>query len=123
MSIPDFTTEGLLPIGDYEVTIEELRNSILVVGPVGTESWDRTWRNELVDRLEILVKQLKTVGIESIYLDGSFVEDKEHPSDIDGYFECELQHLASGKLERDLNLIEPDKIWTWDPLSRRTYRG
>lgn len=57
-----------------------------------------------------------------IFIDGSFVEDKEHPNDIDGYFECELKRLASGELERELNLLDPHKIWTWDPASRRPYR-
>lgn len=31
--------------------------------------------------------------------------------------------LASGKIERDLNLLDADKIWTWSPESRREYRG
>jgi hypothetical protein len=123
LSLPSFNDDGLLPIGDYEVDIKELRNSIFVVGPPSSKSWDSVWRNELVNRLEILVIQLKSLGIKSIYVDGSFVEDKDHPNDIDGYFECDLHLLASGKLERDLNLIEPDKIWTWDPMSRKSYRG
>ena len=56
-------------------------------------------------------------------MDGSFAEDKERPNDIDGYFECELTRLASGELERDLNLLDPHKVWTWDPASRRSFRG
>jgi len=123
MSLPIFNDDGLLPIGDYEVALKELRKSILVVGPPGSESWDSAWRNELVNRLEVLVNQLNSIGIRSIYVDGSFVEDKDHPDDFDGYFECDLHLLASGKLERDLNLIEPDKIWTWDPMSRKSYWG
>lgn len=56
-------------------------------------------------------------------MDGSFVEDTEHPNDIDGYFECELMRLASGEPQRELNLLDPYKIWTWDPAARRPYRG
>lgn len=56
-------------------------------------------------------------------MDGSFAEDKDHPNDIDGYFICDLMHLASGRLERELNRMDPHKIWTWDPRSRRPYRG
>jgi len=123
MSIPGFTDEGLLPIGDYELTIEDLRNSILVAGSSSSQSWDSAWRNELVNRLKVLVNQLKSIGINSIFVDGSFVEDKDHPNDIDGYFECDLKHLASGDLEKELNLIEPDRVWTWDPSSRRPYKG
>ena len=32
-SIPAFTTDGLLPKGDYEVSFDELQRSILVAGP------------------------------------------------------------------------------------------
>ncbi|MBN1554692.1 MAG: hypothetical protein JXA11_08100 [Phycisphaerae bacterium] len=124
--IPNFTDDGLLPPGDYEVTFDELRASILVVGPSGTiasSTWDGSWRRRLVDNLELLVTQLRQVGITEIFADGSFVEDKDHPNDIDGYFVCDLKRLASGELERDLNLLDPHKIWTWDPATRRAYRG
>ena len=57
------------------------------------------------------------------HVDGSFVEDKDHPNDIDGYFECDLRRLASGELARHLNLLDPHQVWTWDPASRRPYRG
>jgi hypothetical protein len=123
--IPPFQPNGLLPPADYELTFDELRRSILVVGPTVDRSstWDSAWRAALVDRLEILTKQLWQVGVREVFADGSFVEDKDHPNDIDGYFVCDLQTLASGRLQRDLNLLEPDKIWTWDPATRRPYRG
>ena len=50
-----------------------------------------------VDNLEVLTKQLWQVGIREVYADGSFAEDKDHPNDIDGYFVCGLQDLASGR--------------------------
>ena len=53
-TIPDFTEDGLLPPGDHEVTLAELRASVLVVGPVEKVSypnWDVTWRRQLVDNL------------------------------------------------------------------------
>lgn len=31
--------------------------------------------------------------------------------------------LASGRLEQELNLLDPYKVWTWDPASRRPFRG
>jgi len=46
------------------------------------------------------------------------VEDKDHPNDIDGYFECGLRYFASGQLQRDLNTLEGADIWTWDPARR-----
>ena len=109
-SIPVFEPDGLLPSGDYEVSFEELRESILVLGPgdsANYPNWDRAWRLHLVDNLEILTRQLWQVGIREIYADGSFAEDKDHPNDIDGYFVCDLLQLSSGELTRQLNLIDP----------------
>lgn len=120
----EFNEHGLLAAGDYELTIDELRVSLLVNGPgKAAPNWDADWRGELVDNLEVMVQQLWQVGITEIYVDGSFAEDKDHPNDIDGYFECEMTALVSGELERELNLIDPYKVWTWDPGARRLYRG
>ncbi len=124
--IPAFQEDGLLPPGDYEVTFAELQESVLVCGPQGTDrspSWDTEWRGRLVKNLEVLTRQLWQVGIVEVFADGSFVEDKDHPNDIDGYFVCDLERLRSGALTRDLNLLDLHKVWTWDPRSRRPYRG
>ena len=121
--IPSFDSDGVLPPGDYVLTLEELSQSILVAGPNGAEGWDAPWRAKLVANLGTMVRQLWKVGITEIFVNGSFVEDKDHPNDIDGYFECDLKQLASGQLERELNLLDPFKVWTWDPSSRRPYRG
>lgn len=121
---PEFTADGLLPPGDYELTLDDLRESMLVTGPDPAHpDWDAAWRSELVDSLEILVGQLRKVGISDIFIDGSFVEDKDHPNDIDGYFVCDLMELASGRLQRRLNLLDPHKVWNWDPASRKPFRG
>jgi hypothetical protein len=124
--LPEFTDDGLLPPGDYELTLYELRASMLVVGPGARQRfphWDERWRGHLVENLEVLVRQLWQVGITEIFVNGSFAEVKEHPNDIDGYFECELMRLASGDLQHELNLLDPHKIWTWNPASRRACRG
>ena len=99
---------------------------MLVDGPADIDAyrgWDVPWRSHLVDNLEILVGQLWRVGITEIFIDGSFAEDKDHPNDIDGYFVCDLMRLAAGDLERELNLLDPHKIWTWDPAARRQHHG
>ena len=124
--IPPFTEAGLLPPGDFEVTFDELRASVLVLGPgepAEWPDWDAVWRERLVKNLEVLVQQLWQVGLTEVFVDGSFAEDKHHPNDIDGYFECELDRLKTGELQRELNLLDPHKVWTWDPASRRPYRG
>jgi hypothetical protein len=108
------------------LTLDELRVSPLVLGPrhaAEHPNWDTTWRAKLAGNLTVLVGQLWQVGITDIFVDGSFAENKDHPNDIDGYFACDLMHLASGRLERELNLLDPNEVWTWDPASRRPYRG
>ena len=122
-SIPNFTEEGVIPAGDYEISLDELRSSILVTGPEGVVNWNASWRKHLVENLAVLVGQLSQVGITDIFINGSFVENKAHPNDIDGYFECDFNSFVTGQLEKQLNLLNPHKAWTWSPESRRPYRG
>jgi hypothetical protein len=126
VTIPTFGPDGLLLPGDYEVSLEDLAQSCLVLGPDDREehpAWDASWRKRLVENLEVLTRQLWQVGVRDVYADGSFVEDKDHPNDIDGYFVCSLDELKTGELTRRLNLLDPFKVWTWDPASRKPYRG
>jgi len=125
-SIPSFNREGLLPPSDYEVSFDELRRSILVRGPDEPHeqsTWDTQWRARLTDNLETLSGQLWQVDVREIYADGSFAGDKDHPNDIDGYFVCAFDQLRTGEMVRRLNLLDPYKVWTWDPASRKPYRG
>ena len=122
--LPPFDEHGLLPPGDYELTLGELSESRLVIGPERDEGhWDAEWRARLVENLGIMVRQLWIAGVTDIFVDGSFAEDKDHPNDIDGYFVCEMGPLASGELQRELNRLDPYKVWTWDPAARRTHRS
>ncbi len=91
---------------------------MLVDGPSpGSPNWDRVWRCHLVDNLSILVKQLWQVGITEIFVGGSFAEDRDHPSDIDGYFICCVPEFVSREpsgLAQRLNRIDPQKLWSFD---------
>ena len=60
--------------------------------------------------------------VRDIFADGSFAEDKDHPNDIDGYFVCDFDLLRTGELTRQLNLLDPFKVWTWAPAARKPYR-
>ncbi len=124
--LPPRFTDGILPPGAYALTLPQLRDSMLVLGPGEPKDhpvWDGAWRLGLVNRLAVMAEQLWSVGISEIFIDGSFVEDKNHPNDIDGYFVCDPMRFASGELEQALNRIDPEKCWTWDHAARRPYRG
>jgi hypothetical protein len=126
LALPGFTSDGLLPPGDYAATLEDLERSMLVVGPALRApdwTWDQEWRLHLVQRLSVLARQLWQVGINDIFINGSFVEDKSRPNDIDGYFVCDIHQLATGELQRRLNELDPKKVWTWDSEARRPFRG
>lgn len=129
MGIPaQFNKDGVLDPGTYDATILDIKNSILVRG-CGSPNWDSKWRNELVDNAAVLIDQLWQVGITDIYLDGSFVEDKDHPNDIDGYFDPHLSlydrndNQKFAQIVSSLNNLDPHKVWNWDPASRRSVAG
>jgi hypothetical protein len=117
--LPRSNDAGLLPPGDYELTIDQLKTSMLVVGPRANDAaWDFNRRMQLVSSLELLAGQLWQVGITSpICIGGSFVEDRSAPRDIDGYFYCDDREFLSGRLEARLNQIDPYRTWNWKPNS------
>lgn len=90
---------------------------------VDSPTWDEAWRGTRVDNLAVLARQLWQVGIEDIFVDGSFVEATAHPNDIDGYFACDFLRLVSGDLARALNALDPYHVWTWDNRARRATPG
>lgn len=123
--LPDFTADGLLPPEDYALTLSQLQNSLLVNGSdsLPSPAWDAVWRRDLVSNLKVMVEQLWAVGVSEIFVDGSFVEDKDHPNDIDGYFVCDEARVRTRSLHRELNALDPAKCWTWDHTTRRPFRG
>jgi hypothetical protein len=123
MPLPAFTADGVLPPGDYPLTLDNLRESRLVAGIGPGVLWDATWRRMLVDNLESLVGDLWRVGVDEVFVDGSFVEDKAHPNDIDGYFICDVRRFVSGELERELNRHARKKVWTWSNRRRELVKG
>lgn len=128
MTIPSNFINGALAPGTYEATFNQLRQSILVQGVDNLGTWDSGWRAKLLGQAEILTKELWAVGIKDVFLDGSFVEDKDRPNDIDGYFDTGLS-MTPGDLDsfsqlvQKLNLNSPNKIWDWNPQSRVAVAG
>jgi len=119
-ALPPFNADGVLPPGDYELTIEQLLASSLVVARGAIPGWNAGWRRRLVENLSVLVGHLVTVGITRVYVDGSFVEDKPVPNDVDGYFECEADRWLTGDLPDRLRALDP--VWTWESSRREPFR-
>jgi hypothetical protein len=116
VSLPPFTDDGVLPAGDYVLTLDELLASPLVLGWRQGILWDVPWRRLLVKNLAVLLNHLRQVGIGDVFIDGSFVENKPHPNDIDGYFVCDKDAWFKGELTARLQKLHP--IWNWERRSR-----
>jgi hypothetical protein len=75
--IPSFDERGNLPPGVHSATWEEI-----VERYATTER-----RTELLDGLHEAVQELRAAGCARVYLDGSFVSDKQVPGDFDACWE------------------------------------
>lgn len=60
-------------------------------------------RRRLIKGLELLIKHLKDCGCSRIWVDGSFVTQKESPKDIDGCYNLVGMDLA--KLSKQYSII------------------
>ncbi len=71
--IPDFNEDGNLPAGIHQASFPEIE-ARFGFNP------KRKW---LLDGLKLLIRNLEHANCTLIYLDGSFVTNKEHPGDYD----------------------------------------
>ena len=71
--IPDYEISGNLPPGVHWATWDE------IVARFGTTPW----RRDLLNGLRSALDGLRRAGCRTIYLDGSFVTDKQVPGDFD----------------------------------------
>ena len=77
MPVPDLNSDGMLPVGIFDCTLEEIRQRFGAF-----KCSDR--RPRLFARFEDLVIAMKRAKIfEAVLIDGSFVTDKPVPNDID----------------------------------------
>ena len=75
MPIPSLTAGGELPPGVHSATLQEVEDAF------GSRN-DR--RQLLMKGLKEAVALLKAGDVSKVFIDGSFVSDKEEPNDIDG---------------------------------------
>ena len=95
--IPQFTDEGLLPAGVHETDLAELREKM---------GWSRK-RQGLLEGLEVALELMASCGVVRVYLDGSFVTDKDRPNDIDGCYDL-AEHVTAEDLKRLAPIFPPN---------------
>ncbi len=76
MPIPQFNAYGLLSSGFYPATLAELKRRF---------GFSPKRLSLIEDGLELVAKELIEMGVEDLYVDGSFVTQRLSPGDIDGY--------------------------------------
>lgn len=82
--IPDYVTFdntpwGVLPEGIHVATLDEVRDRFAF----------NPWRQALFDGFVSGAEHLFRAGCERVYLDGSYVTEKESPSDFDAIWDIE----------------------------------
>ena len=86
MPIPSLDNHGLLPSGVYDCTLQE----------IGDVFATNKHRGRLFDNLlSCLRNEIRPIFDSPIYINGSFVTDKEHPEDID--IAVELDGVSDNK--------------------------
>lgn len=90
MGIPTLNEKGELPPGDYNASLDEIDARF---GRANKR------RRELMRGLRAATANLAKTGVRKIWVDGSFVTDKEYPNDIDGVWETHEQI--------DLTVLDP----------------
>ena len=77
MPIPEFEESGLLPLGDHEATLAEIRDRFC---------WNYR-RKEIYSGLEYVTDELISHDVKNIWVDGSFTTSQERPGDVDVAYE------------------------------------
>jgi hypothetical protein len=76
--IPDFDASGNLPAGIHDTTWNEL----------ATRYGTTDHRQRLLDGLRRALESLRDAGCARVYVNGSFVTDKDEPGDFDACWEA-----------------------------------
>ena len=90
MAIPALQENGELPPGEHQASLDEIE---LIYGSLN----DR--RKLLMRGLRDATNNFELSGVKRIWIDGSFITDKEEPNDIDGCWEY--------KIDVDRDILDP----------------
>lgn len=89
--IPPFDTRGYLPEGIHEATLYEIEKRLAITPD----------RKRLFKGLKRLAIALKAAGCKTLYINGSYVTNKQEPGDYDAVWEYEGVNNALDPLLRD----------------------
>lgn len=98
--VPDFTEEGLLPSGIHKATLKEIQEKL---------GWSGR-RRRLLEGLERALDLMAACSVQRVYVDGSFVTDKDRPNDIDGCYDPAEGAEGVERLRR-MHPIWPPNLW------------
>ena len=90
MGIPNLQDNDELPAGEHLAALDEIEATY------GFSSWRR---KSLMSGLRAATENLKSAGVKTIWINGSFVTGKKEPNDIDGCWE--YNELV------DINILDP----------------
>lgn len=93
MVLPDLN-DGRLPPGDWKATLDEVELRFAY----------NFRRREIMAGLRHVVAQLQSHGIEDVWVDGSFVTDKQRPNDVDVVY-----MIPTGEDEADWPDVGPSR--------------
>ncbi len=99
LMIPRFDEEGVLPAGVHDATLEEFERRF-AINPV---------RKALFRGLKLLIKDLTYAGCRTLYLNGSFVTDKQEPKDYDACWEAEGVNNKISPILRDIKTYKDER--------------
>jgi hypothetical protein len=104
--VPVFNKDGALPPGEHEVSLAEFEDAFVYN--------DR--RREIFTGFLKLINDLRSINCRLVYVDGSYVTDKEEPGDIDVCWH-EDEFIDWDRVGRELQiLLDLDYPRDWQQL-------
>lgn len=99
MPIPEFDQRGMLPVGVYECSLAEMAARF---------GWNLHRQRLLRSFGDFLVHEIRNAGFpEPLYVNGSFVTDKDKPEDVDVVLD--LRSASEDRKWRGLILMEKER--------------
>ncbi len=97
--IPKFNKEGVLPEGVHDATLEDIERRFATT-PI---------RKKLFRGFKLLVKDLASAGCRTLYLNGSFITEKQEPKDYDACWETDGVDNTISPILRDIKTFKDER--------------